>query len=215
MSFGGGLPPDGFRMRASLIAGFRHVAENLDRMIDELQFSSEDESIVPSDRGVWTRQYMWMSARIVEQFNFFISFELALKFLFTLAGKDPRRYKHKTYDLYRCLPDAVAKQLDALFTTHALPLEVGRALLRGRTANPEDASKKATLMTSLGDFCRYCDEESEFAEIRYGYEKVEQDGYLHFIRDMKGLLKFLDEVETLTNGYWVQVTEGGNPLSFK
>ena len=214
MSFRGGLPPDGFRMRASLIAGFRHVAENLDRMIDQLQFSSEDESIVPSNQGVWTRQGMWMSARIVEQFNFFISFELALKFLLTLTGKDPR-LNHKTYGLYRCLPDAVAKQLDALFTTHALPLEVGRALLRGRIANPEDASKMATLMTSLGDFCRYCDEESKFAEIRYGYEKVERDGYLHFIRDLKGLLKFLHEVETLTNEYWVRVTEGGNPLSFK
>ena len=163
------LSPESYRMRASLIKGFRNVTENVENVIRKMKFSSEDRTPINDGQGNWSRQELWVAAKIVSQFNFFTAFELTLKFLLRITKKGPAG-GHNLTQLYDALLDNEKSELETLFSTLVLApgLKVGRAIRTGTTPN----SQNEILIKCLRDFCAYCDEEAKFFKSRYAYENV-------------------------------------------
>ena len=188
-------------MRASLIKGFRNVTENVENVVRKMKFSPDDRTPINDGKGNWSRQELWMAAKIVSQFNFFTAFELALKFLLRVTKKGPAGgHNHDFTQLYDALLGNEKSELETLFSPLVLApgLKLGRAIQTGTTPN----SQKETFIKSLRDFCAYCDKEAKFFKSRYAYENVESDNYLHFINDISGLITFLDKVEQVTRERW-------------
>ena len=198
------LSSKSFRLRASLIRGFRNVTYNVEKIIEAKNFSPEDLTTV-SD-GNWSKQELWMGAKLVSQFNFITAFELQLKLLLSIT-KDGVGHTHNLAKLYDALREdekgkrmELAQMLETLFSNDVLApgLALGRASPTGTASNP----RKEVLVNNLRDFCEYCDREAEFMTNRYAYEKVETNDYLHFIGDMGGLVTFLDNVGQFTAQCW-------------
>lgn len=191
------LSPESFRLRASLIGGFRNVTYNVEKIIEAKNFSPEDLTTV--NDGNWSKQELWIGARLVSQFNFITAFELQLKLLLSIT-KDGVVYTHNLAKLYDALREEEKGKLETLFSNDVLApgLALGRASPTGTASNPQ----KEVTVNTLRDFCEYCDKEAEFITNRYAYEKVETNNYLHFIGDMGGLLTFLDNVGQFTAQRW-------------
>ena len=126
------LPSKGFRMRASLIKGFSNVTVNVENLIKAKNLTPEDRTIVNDGKGTWSRQELWVAAKIISQFNFFTSFELALMLLLSITNDRVGRI-HKLNRLYDALPEDVRGELETLFSSHVLDigLVVGRAFTTG------------------------------------------------------------------------------------
>ena len=193
------LSPKSFRMRASVITGFLNVAKNVERVIENQGFSPEDTTRVDEGKGSWSNQELWMAAKIVSQFNFITAFELALKRLLSIT-EDNVRPIHDLTALYDALRNEHKIKLETLFDTHVLTagLLIARASPIGTNPNPQDGNP----INSLRDFCAYCCREAKFFMSRYAHENIEKGDYLHFIRDINGLLTFLDKVDEFTIELW-------------
>ena len=191
------LSSKSFRLRASLIGGFRNVTYNVEKIIEAKNFSPEDSTTV--NDGNWSKQELWIGARLVSQFNFITAFELQLKLLLSIT-KDGVVHIHNLAKLYDALREDEKRRLETLFSNDVLApgLVLGRASPMGTAPIP----RKEVLVNNLRDFCEYCDEEAEFITNRYAYEKVETNNHLHFIGDMGGLVTFLDNVGHFTAHCW-------------
>ena len=197
------LPSESFKMRASLIRGFLNVTANVENAIKVNNLSPENRTTVTEGKGSWSKQELWMAAKIVSQFNFITAFELSLKLLLRIA-EDSVKPTHNLTQLYDSFLEPAKGALETLFETHVLAsmLVVGRAFRTGTTPSSQDEVH----IHSLRDFCAYCDGEAKFFTSRYAYENIETDKYLHFIYDIGGLLSFLDEVEQVTIERWKAVS---------
>lgn len=191
------LSSESFRLRASLIGGFRNVTYNIEKMIGAKNFSPDDLTTV-NDKN-WSKQELWIGAKLVSQFNFITAFELQLKLLLSIT-KDGVVHTHNLAKLYGALREDEKGKLETLFSNDVLAqgLALGRASPTGTASHPQ----KEVLVNNLRDFCKYCDREAEFTTNRYAYEKLETNNYLHFIRDMGGLVIFLDNVGQFTVQCW-------------
>ena len=66
------LSSKSFRLRASLIRGFRNVTYNVEKIIEAKNFSPEDLTTV-SD-GNWSKQELWMGGEACQSIQFHHSF---------------------------------------------------------------------------------------------------------------------------------------------
>ncbi len=192
------LSSESYRMRLSLAKGFSNVTRNIENMIRDAGWLPEDQEPNNYGNGNWSGQEIWMSAKIVSQFNFIISLELSLKALLVVTV-GPTKSTHTLARLYKSLRKEEKNVLEELFSTHVgSDLVMGRAFQTGTM--PE--SQASVLVNNFHDFCNYCDSEAKFHIGRYAYESVEKRGYIHFIRELDALLVFLDMVERLVIDRW-------------
>lgn len=192
------LSSGSYRMRLSLAKGFSNVTRNIEAMVREVGWSPEDQKPIEHGNANWSGQELWMAAKLVGQFNFITSLELSLKSLLSITAGSTRS-THSLACIYESLHKEERRELEGLFFKH-----VGSSLVMGRAfqSGTMPESQGGILVNNFHDFCKYCDREAKFYSSRYAYESIEENTYIHFIRELDALLVFLDKTEELVADTW-------------